>query len=747
MKITVAVFLLLLLSVPLSAQILKGKLFGESGGHKEILPGGTVSWLGTTTSVFVKENGVFELPLAGVTDRRIVAAADGFISDTIKVGETAYLSITLRNDARELSGITIKDQRAAYISRQEIGKVEVINQRELSKAACCDLAGCFGTQASVQPQTTNVVTNAQELRILGLSGVYNQVLFDGMPMVQGLSYTYGISTYPGTVVDNIYVSKGTTSVLQGYESISGQINLESRQPDKAERLYLNAYANSFGEQHFNANVASAIGKKKKWHTLLALHSVQPSAKVDGNKDGFLDLPQLTRYMAYSKWKYGNDKKNGFSTQIGLRIVKEQRTGGQTDYNARTDKGSTKVYGQSVDYNQPEVYTKSTYRFSAKQALSLSLSGFYHDQHSWFGTTQYKGSQQSAYFNLQHEWQWHERHSLKYGISYRYQQLKEVISFSDNTLNRSFAGKYETLLRVPGVFAENTFHWRDDKIMLITGMRVDHHQKWGAYFTPRTMLKYAVNDRHTLRASAGSGWRQVNLFSEQVNLLAGSRDIVFAETLKPEAAINWGLSDTYRFETGKMSGTLSGDFYSTHFTNQFFPDYDTDPTKAIIKNFEGISRSNGLQLEASLIFFRQLEFRTAYNYLDVYRVENKAKVNLPFNPRNRMMAAVSYRTKNNRWQADMNAHWFDKMRLPNTLSNPVAYRRLLYSVPYATVNAQLTFRWKTLELYTGCENIANYRQQNPIISSENPFGPYFDLSSVWGPTRGREFYFGVRYSIK
>jgi outer membrane receptor for ferrienterochelin and colicins len=744
---SIATTLLLSISVTLSAQNIKGKLFGETDNGKEILPGGTLNFPGTSIFVSANENGNFELSLKGISDKRIIASETGYKTDTIDLGDKMYISITLRKNANELKGVTVTDTRAAYISTGAI-KTEVINQRELSKAACCDLAGCFGTQASVQPQTTNVVTNAQELRILGLSGVYNQVLFDGLPMIQGLTYTYGISTYPGTLVDNIYVSKGTTSVLQGYESISGQINLESKQPDKAERLYLNGYINSFGEAHFNANFATAVGKKKKWHSLLALHSVQPAGKVDGNKDGFLDLPQLTRYVAYNKWKYGNDRANGFFTQIGLRIVSERRTGGQMAYDARRDEGSNLTYGQSVNYAQPEAYAKSGYRFSNRHAISLAISGFYHDQNSWFGTTRYVAQQKTAYINLQHEWQWYKRHTLKYGISYRYQDLLETISFSDNSLGRTFAGNYKTMLNVPGAFAENTFHWRDDKIVLITGARIDHHQQWGSYFTPRTMIKYALNNHHTFRASAGSGWRQVNLFSEQINLLVGSRNVIFTEPLKPEQAINWGLSHVYKFEAGKsIVATLSADFYSTHFSKQFFPDYDTDPTKAIIRNFEGISRSNGLQVEASFVFYKRFEFRTAYNYLDVYRIESNGKVSLPFNPRNRAMAAVSYRTKNNKWQMDANAHWFDKMRLPNTSSNPVEYQRPSYSVPYATLNVQATFRLKTLDIYVGCENLANYRQPNPIIGANNPFGRYFDLSSVWGPTRGREFYLGVRYSIK
>ncbi len=731
-----------------SAQVLKGKIFGQGAGEKEILPGATLRWIGTERGTATNENGVFELAADSNTDLRLVASFAGYTNDTIDADGKTYLSIVLREEKGDtLEGVTVTDSRGSYLSTLSAGKVEVITQRELTKAACCDLAGCFGTQASVQPQTTNVVTNAQELRILGLSGVYNQVLFDGLPMVQGASYTYGVSTYPGTVVDNIYVSKGTTSVLQGFESISGQINLESRQPDKMDRLHLNAYINNFGEKHFNANVATPVGKARKWHTMLALHSVQPARQVDNNGDGFMDLPMLTRYMAFNKWRYGNDRNKGVWAQIGLRIVNEERIGGQTGFDEGTDEGTTRRYGQTVRYTQPEAYVKTGYRFTGSHAVSLSLSGFGHNQRSWFGTTAYEAAQTSGSAVLQHEWLWRKKHLLKWGASYRYQDLSETVRFAGNSLGRTYAGTYQTDLRVPGVFAENAFHWNDDKVLLITGARLDRHQRWGTYVTPRTMLKWSLHKDHTFRASAGTGWRQVNLFSEQMALLVSSRDILFAEALKPEAAFNWGLSHTYRFTKGSTVGTLSGDFYSTHFQNQFFPDYDTDPQLAIIRNFEGISRSNGLQLEASFTFFKRLEARAAYNYLDVYRVQGGEKVALPFNPRNRAMSAVSYRPKNNRWQADANVHWFDEMRLPDTRSNPEQYRRPLYSTPYATLNVQGTFRYKTMDIYAGCENLFGYVQPNPIISADIPFGPYFDISSVWGPTRGRELYAGIRWSLK
>ena len=747
MKAVLTSLCLLGMVLSFQGQTLKGKVFGKGEHEKEILPGAAVHWLGTTIGVIANENGVFEIKTDSITDKRLVFSFVGYDPDTVVITDQTYISVTLKG-AKQLKEVTIiGEQGSAYISNINPIKTEVITQKELTKSACCDLAGCFETQSSVQPQTTNVITNSKELRILGLSGVYNQLLFDGMPMFQGLSFTYGISSIPGTLVDNIFVSKGANSVLQGYESISGQINVLPKMPDKAEKLLLNVYLNNFMEKHFNANFSTSLGRNNKWSTLLTFHTVQPANKFDRDKDNFLDLPLLKRYMAYNRWKYGNENTTGIFTHIGIRYLNEQRIGGQTFFNPKKEKGSSRVYGQTVNYNQPELYTKTGYRFNDDHVVALIASGFYQKQNSYFGTVNYDAEQLNGYANLQHEWLWKEQHQLKYGVSFRYQNLNENVNFTDTTLNRSYAGLYNTKQIVPGIFAENTFHWNEDKIVWIVGARMDNHNKFGSIFTPRTLLKYSINKNNTVRASIGTGWRQVNLFSENTNLLVSSRDIVFEEQLKPEQGLNWGFNYTYTFDNEKVSGNFSADFYQTQFFNQFFPDYDSNPTKAIIKNFTGASISNGLQIEANFKFFNVLEFRTAYNYLDVYRVVSGSKYLLPFNPKNRVMAAISYRPKNDKWYFDVNAHWYDKQRLPNTAANPIEYQYPDFSKPYTLINAQITYKWKRFDVYVGCENIFDFRQKRPIISWQDPFSKYFDTSSIWGPTRGRETYIGIRWKLK
>lgn len=632
------------------------------------------------------------------------------------------------------------NQRFTSLIGAQTMKTEIITAGELKKAACCDLAGCFETQGTVQPMTTNIITNAKELRILGLSGVYNQVLIDGIPLIQGLSYTYGISSIPGTLVDNIFVSKGTTSVLQGFESMVGQINVIPKNPDKSEKLLLNVYVNSFGENHYNFNLRHGKGK---WRNLIAGQMVQPAQKWDRDNDRFLDLPQLRRYMLYDKIQYGNDNKPGISSTIGIKLLSENRSGGQLAYNQKTDAGSTSVYGQSVKYLQGEIYSKTSLLLKNGNKFALMAATLQHHQNSWFGTVHYKAKQYSSYANLQYEHLW-RNHDFKSGISMRQLNINETINFSDTTLKRTYQGQYIKNEIIPGLFAENTFKWRADIITLITGLRIDHHNKFGWMATPRMMLKYDISEASILRASAGSGWRTVNLFSENNALMASSRNIVFRETLQPEKAINWGLNYFRKLKTKKLEGYFTIDFYQTRFQNQFFPDYDSDPRFAYITNFTDKSVANGFQTDLNIKLYKTIEIKAAYNFLDVFRVSNGHKTPLPFNAKHKILTAISYLPKSKKWRADLNVHWFGKQRLPNTDQNPDMYRQAPWSEAYTTFNLQFTKSWKKVELYGGAENLFDYRQLRPIVSWQNPFSPYFDTSFNWGPTRGRELYIGIRY---
>lgn len=731
-----------ILAVPftVTAQSLKGRV---TNTNQQALHGASVVWQGQKKGTVTNETGEFTIGLPRQLPSVLLISFTEHQTDTVTVADTSFITVRLAPKS-SMSNVTVQaQQQSSYISSLPV-KTEVISTLELKKAACCDLAGCFETQTTVQPQTTNILTNSKELRILGLSGIYNQVLIDGFPQVQGLTYTYGISSIPGTLVENIWVAKGANSVLQGFESISGQINVITKEPEKTDRLLLNAYINSFGEKHFNAVLTS---KKKSWSNLTAFHVVQPAARIDKDDDDFLDLPLLTRYMVSSRWKKGDEAKWGWSTQFSVRYVSERRVGGQEQFNYKTDKGSTHAYGQVVDIDQPELWLKTAYRLNEVHRFALYASGFYQSQRSWFGVTNYKARQYNGYANLQHEFSYGTNSVLKSGISFRHLDLQEDIAFSSNLLNRTYNGRYTKKETIPGIFAENTLTLAANKLTWIAGIRADHHNRFGWEFTPRTLLKFNATENLIVRASVGKGWRTANIFSENIGMLVSSRDIIFAEALQPEKAVNMGINLTHKFRSGEIEGYYSLDFYRTSFQNQVFPDYDTDPTKAIIRNFHGESVSNGFQAEAGGTFYKRISAKLGYVFLDVYQKATTEKMVLPFNPRHRMNAAVSFMPLSRRWHVDGNIHWYGKQRLPETNGNPPVYQQPRSSDPYTTVSLQFTYKVNRFEFYTGAENIFNFRQHRPIISWQDPFGPYFDTQFTWGPTRGRELYLGLRYTIK
>ncbi len=738
----IALFLIVFLTNGASAQWLSGKVLDS---QQKPVAGAFVRWLGTSQVVYTDSLGVFQFLKPLESKQALVVSATGFSSDTIQPPFQDPLTIRLRStrQIRELQ--VVAQQEGVRISDLNPIKTEQISRIELGKAACCDLAGCFETQSTVQPQVTNVITNAKELRILGLSGVYNQVLIDGFPLIQGLSYTYGISSVPGSLVENIFIAKGANSVLQGFESISGQINVETKSPDKTDKLFANLYVNNFQEKHVNFNYAF---KKEGWSNLSALHVVLPAARFDRDDDRFLDLPLLTRYLFTNRWKYGQEKNWGWNSQVNFRMLHEQRVGGQTSFDPNRDRGSSTSYGQWVKLSQPEFWSKTSFRFNDVQQITAFASGFVQQQNAWFGTVNYQAAQVNGYLNLQHEFN-HSNGSLKSGLSLRYLKLNETIAFSNNDLARTFSGDYRREEIIPGVFAEHTWRLLNNRLSWITGLRADFHNQFGTFITPRTLLKYDLTPTTIVRTNIGTGWRTVNLFSENIGLLVSSRNLLFAEALEPEQAVNAGINLTqkYSFFDKLLGGYLSIDYYRTEFSNQVFPDYDSDPTKAIITNFRGQSISESFQVEGVVRWQDLVEWKVGYSWVEVYRMVSENRQELPFNPRHKVMSAISIQPKSKRFQFDINAHWYGSQRLPDTRLNPEVYQRPSTSPTYSIINTQITYRFQQWEVYTGCENLFDFRQLQPILGWQDPFGRYFDTSFVWGPTRGREFYLGIRYRVK
>lgn len=738
---------MVLFSLPSAAQVFRGEVFDL---QKQAIPGASVHWSGEKKMVYTNQDGVFHLPFPADTTQKSYAIIFSIRSkkDTFEIDDlhsewsfTMDVNVTLKQ-------VRIRDKRSgAYIAEMRVAKTEVINRLELRKAACCDLAGCFETQSTVQPQTTNILTNAKELRILGLSGVYNQVLVDGLPLIHGLTYTYGVNTIPGSMIENIWVVKGSNSVLQGFENMVGQITVFPREGELAEPFTADLHVNSFGQKHLNAGFAF---KDSTWSDYLAIHSSQPGSRWDRDDDDFLDIPLLTRYSVYNKFRYRKENQTGWSAFLSTRFVDEKRVGGQTAYRPDTDAGGTSVYGQSIQYQQPEILGKAGYRFNPNAKLSLLGSWTLHDQSSWFGVLHYKAKQTYAYANLQYELFWGKtkQHDLKAGLSYRRLRLDETIRFSSDTIPRSFAGNYLQAESIPGVFAENVFYFFENKLTLIGGFRADHHNQFGWQLTPRGMLRYKPDEQTDIRLSAGTGWRTVHLFSENNNLLTSGRDILFTEPLQPERSFNTGINITKKMKWDQVELTATADLYHTAFKSQFFPDYDSVISKVLIYNFRQPSVSNGIQVELMAEAWKRMSLRVAYNFLDVWRKQNGVKTSLPFNAKHRVLGVFSMHSVKPFWQFDLNVHYYGVQRLPETSAYPEQFRQPAHSKPFTLVGIQYTQVFtRTFEAFAGCENLFDYRQLRPILSWQNPFSTYFDTSFAYGPTRGREIYIGFRIRRK
>ncbi len=736
------IIIALLIPVSVLAQSVKGVVSTTAENKKEFLEDAVVKWINTTKGTITNKEGNFELSTSGITDKRLVVSYTGFKKDTIDAEGKDFVEIELLPNS-STSTILVEDQKKSTSFGNYNAKTEVISSQELVKEACCDLAGCFGRNSSVEVAVTDIITDSKELKILGLEGAYTQLLVDNMPLLTGLNVKYGISSIPGTSIDKITVSKGSNSVIQGYESISGIMNVILKDYNNSERLLVNGFVNGGLEKQFNLNFANKISGK--WNNILMLHSVQKSNVMDDNADGFLDNPLITRYVVYNKWNF-KDKKKTTDFNIAARYWNEERVGGQRDdVHGSTHIPGTPLYEQTAKINSVEGYSRFSKQFTGGADMKMYLTSSYYDQKSMYGKTRYDALQTNFSVMGFYEFEVMPRGFLKTGLSYKYIKIDEEIEFG-NTTTKTYAGNYLKKESIPGVFAENSVSFFDNKASLMTGIRFDYHNEHKLIVTPRALFRYQPVKVLVFRASVGSGFRTINLFSEYSSILASSRNIVIAEELEPEKVLNYGADVIYYFGGDGLSGNLNFDYYRTDFSNKIIPDYDTHPSEVIFANLEGKAFSNVFQSELSLTVLRDIDLKFAYKYIDLKYEKNGVLTDQPFNSKHRILSTFSYSHPSKTWSVSAGMNWFSGQRLPSTASNPELYQLSTESEPYMLLNAQVNKNFKFIEFYAGVENLLNFKQDNPIIAADDPFGPYFDTSFIWGPTRGRELYAGFRFIL-
>jgi outer membrane receptor for ferrienterochelin and colicin len=718
--------------------VIKGKVSGIDAGVRSALAGASVQWINTSSGTLSDAQGKFELSMENITDKRLIVSMTGYYSDTVSTERKLHVFINLRSVST--SEILVEDDNSSNFISKDVIKTEVLSQNEFKKASCCDLSGCFGSNSSVEVAVTDIVTNTKEMQILGLDGSYTQILIDGIPNMSGLTSKYGLNSIPGTLINKINISKGANSVLQGYESISGIINIELKDFESSEKFLLNGYVNNTLEKHMNTNYT---GKWNKWSTIFSGHTAQESVRLDENDDGFMDAPLVTRYMGYNKWKYeDNDKEVMFDAAV--QYVNEKRTGGQKGFN-KEDEGSNTVYGQTVALNSFKLYSKFGKTFNNNDQVKGFFSYDLYNDISYYGITRYAAKQKSMYANLFYEKELFPDNMLKGGISYRFEIIDEDINFTHAT-SKSYAGNYNKKESVPGIFLEDVFTGLKKKLMVISGVRLDHHNKYNAVITPRFLAKYEFTSETILRASFGTGFRTINLFSEYSNLFSSGRDIVIGEELSPEKVINFGVNLVQYITVGDVHADIVVDYYKTNFINKIISDYNSNSSIVTFENLHGTAGSNVFQIETNIRLFKNLDIKNSYKYNTVKYSQNGIEEDAPFIAKHKILSNISYLFGENKWGANLSMNWFGKQTLPDTKSNPIEYQQPAESEPFAVFNMQLNKNWENFEFYAGIENIFDYKQNNPIVSANNPFGQYFDTSFIWGPVKGREIYAGFRFKI-
>jgi len=745
----IAAFLLVLTSTTaLNAQDqhIKGQVLGlevQNGRENMVpLPGANIFWEGTTSGVSTDKEGNFELKLHQHLPHNLIVSFIGYIQDTVRVDRAVSgLEIVLSN-AQQLDEVVVAGRRpGSHISTLEPIFTNIITENELQRAACCNLSEAFETNASVDVSFTDAVSGAQQIQLLGLAGIYSQILTENTPTIRGLGQPYGLGFIPGPWMESIHISKGAGSVVNGYESITGQINVELKKPESSDMFFYNFYANDFGRLESSLN--AAVKLNHSWSTMVLAHGELLENKFDHNGDNFLDHPLLRKYNVVNRYRY--DRPGVMESQFGFRIMQEDRRGGQLQFfenNAQL--GSPNHYGFGVNTDRYETFARTGFFLPGQPdgSIGTQISFIHHNHDSQYGFNEYRGRQNTFYANVIYENSIARNpdHRINAGFSY---MMDDYLENLDNNGGETNFDRFES---VPGVFAQYTLS-HTDRFMGILGVRADFHNLHGTFFSPRLHLRSGLTANTTLRASAGKGYRVANLIAENTGLLVSNRVLRFEEQIRAEEAWNYGGSLTQSFTMFGNDASLAVEFYRTDFINQLIVDVDSEYGFARFYNLDGKSYANNSQIELMFEPLRFLEVTAAYRMSDVKTTIDGELMAKPFVNNYKGMLSASYATRSNNWQFDLTAQFNGKSRIPDTDMLPEQFRMASQSPAYTILHGQITRRWNNVDIYLGGENLTNFKQHNPIIAYDNPYGEHFDASMIWGPIMGRMFYMGLRYSIQ
>lgn len=623
----------------------------------------------------------------------------------------------------------------------------IVSSKELLKAACCNLAESFETNPSIDVNFSDALTGTKQIKMLGLTSPYIMITEENIPSVRGASQAYGLSFTPGTWVESIQITKGAGSVVNGYESISGQINTELLKPMKDIPFFLNAYGSSDSRFELNSHFNKKLSEK--WATSLFVHGNARVAKNDMNDDGFLDNPLGKQFNIANRWQY-TDAQTGWVSFLNFRFMKDEKQTGQLDFEPDRDKFTTNYWGSEINTERFDFASKVGYVWASMPFQSIGFQNAFsnHIQQSYFGFNQYDIHQQSYYSNLIFNSIINNTmHKFATGLNFTYDKYSEFVNLNDvSRIDNSV-----------GTFFEYTFD-NNDKFSAVLGARIDYHNRLGLFFTPRLHAKYIPWEKGVLRFSAGRGKRAANIFAENQQYFASSRTISILDSngkiygLNPEIAWNYGVSFTQNFQLFAKKADVTLDFYRTDFQNQVVVDVMQSPQYVLFYDLKGKSFANSLQVDFNYEILKHFNLRSAYKYYDISTDYLSGNFQRPLQAKHRIFANLEYEThqkeNGSQWKFDFTTNWLGKQQLPNTKTNAAADSFPEFSPSFAVMNAQVTKVFsKTFEIYIGGENIGNYRQSKAVLGSENPFGTNFDTSIVYATIFGQMYYAGLRFKIK
>lgn len=757
----------------INAQAVTGTIKAkDSKGKLDGLPGVNIHWLGTTVGAITDTHGKFNITRKGISTDKLVISFLGYKTDTVKV-KSGLLDITMVESASELSAVEVKQRvGTSFISQLNPHKVQVITSNELKRAACCNLSESFETNSSVDVSFADAISGAKQIQMLGLSGVYSQIISENVPLLHGLGATFGLGYIPGPWMESISVSKGASSVMNGYESTTGLINVEYKKPATSEKLFLNGFVNQNGRLEMNVN--SGVKLNEKLSTMVLGHISTFQTPFDRNDDQFMDIPKLTTYNFINRWDY--DVPGKFDSRFLVKYMDETREGGYMNfddksYNPQVDKISnlTETYGFHLNTKRLESFWKNGFILNDYRSVALIVSGIYHSQEGFFGVNNYNGTQKSLFTNLIYQdiIGGNENHRITTGLSFIYDNYDEDYHRRDFTFLYQTLGvsdvtsPLDTLLTVdhyrdttyvmdrkeivPGAYLE--YNWTAaENLTLIGGIRVDHHNKYGTFYTPRFHVRYKVLPNTSIRASAGKGYRTANLFAENFSIMASQRIINIQDDLKQEEAWNFGVNLTHDFTLFERDAQLDFEAYRTNFISQVIADLDSLPSEVFFYNLDGKSFANSYMAQITFEPAKQFQVLAAFRMSDVKTTINGTLRDKPMVSSYKGIISLNYATRFEKWKYDLTTQFIGKARIPDSKKMPSFLQREDYAPSYIQLSAQITRKFKHFEIYLGGENLTNFTQKDPITEAFAPYHTHFDTSMVWGPLVGATAYAGFRYVI-